>query len=534
VAAGLLAALPAGADDLTIVSKMTRDGGEPTTATSYLSSDHARMVQPDGQEAILDLKTGQITVIDGRKKEYFVVTRQDMDQMKAKLQQTMNSPEMQRAQEQMKNLPPEVQKRMQGMMGGAAGSFDVKKMGTTRKIAGYNCDNWTITLGQFSKTEQCVTTELPVPVQSWDAYRDFADGHARHDGLHGAHGQGNGGHRREDEGDARLSARHHHVGQFMGRSSSSSSEVSRSRKARSRPRPGKSRPATRRSTTRCSRRWRPTRAARRLARLARAEHGRLQAPFPGPPLLVTHSGERRGLAHRLVPGQLGVVGVRLLAHAVAMRQLVPERSRQPEPGVRLLVGPRDIGAGSAIEVRHRIEQGLAPQVDALHQGERLDENGPALGSESRSHPDLARLAHAFEAVGQRHVAHARDARAEILESLERVPALRVEGHGFPAHRGLALALRDAQDGEIGGEAEDARDDELIPEAQARILPQARSARVRALAQVAVDEAEEDEQGAANIAPPIAKVGLAGPHQHGAELVAEGSSFTRYVQVEAGP
>ena len=164
------------ADDLTIVSKATRDGGEPTTATSYLSTDRARMVQPDGQEAILDLKTGQITVIDGRKKEYFVVTRQDMEQMKTRIQQTMNSPEMQKAQDQMKNLPPEVQKRMQGMMGAATGSFDVKKAGTTRKIAGYNCDNWTVTLGQFSKTEQCMTTELPVPVQTWDAYRDFAEG----------------------------------------------------------------------------------------------------------------------------------------------------------------------------------------------------------------------------------------------------------------------------------------------------------------------------------------------------------------------
>jgi uncharacterized protein DUF4412 len=174
-AALLTAALPASAEDLTIVSRMTRDGGAPTTATSYLSSDHARIVQPDGQEAILDLKTGQITVIDGRKKEYFVVTRQDMEQMKTRMQQAMNSPEMQKAQEQMKNLPPEVQKRMQGMMGGLASSFDVKKTGTSRKVAGYSCDNWTITLGQFSKTEQCVTTELPVPVQTWDAYRDFAE-----------------------------------------------------------------------------------------------------------------------------------------------------------------------------------------------------------------------------------------------------------------------------------------------------------------------------------------------------------------------
>jgi len=175
VAAALLGtALPAAADDLTIVSKVTRDGGEPATATSYLSTDHARMVQPDGGEAILDLKTGQITVVDGRKKEYYVVTRQDMDQMKAKMQQQMNSPEMQKAQDQMKNLPPEVQKKMQGMMGAAVSSFDVKKLGTARKIAGYNCDNWTITFGP-SKTEQCVTTELPIPVQTWDAYRDFAE-----------------------------------------------------------------------------------------------------------------------------------------------------------------------------------------------------------------------------------------------------------------------------------------------------------------------------------------------------------------------
>lgn len=175
VAGVLAAALPAAADDLTIVSKISRESGPPTTATSYLSSDHARVVQPDGGEAILDLKTGQITVIDGRKKEYFVVTRQDMDQMKARLQQAMDNPEVKRAQEQMKNLPPEIQKRMQGMMGAVVSSVDVKKTGTARKIAGYNCENWTISVGTVSKTEQCLTTELPIPVQAWDTYRDFAE-----------------------------------------------------------------------------------------------------------------------------------------------------------------------------------------------------------------------------------------------------------------------------------------------------------------------------------------------------------------------
>ena len=190
VAAALLgAALPAAADDLTIVSKMTRDGGEPTTATSYLSTDHARMVQPDGEEAILDLKTGQITVIDGRKKEYYVVTRQDMDQMKAKMQQTMNSPEMKQAQEQMKNLPPEYQKKMQGMMGGAAGSFDVKKVGTTRKIAGYNCDNWTVTAGPIE--DRAVRDHRdPAPRPDLGRLPRLRGRHEKHDGVHGSHGQG--------------------------------------------------------------------------------------------------------------------------------------------------------------------------------------------------------------------------------------------------------------------------------------------------------------------------------------------------------
>ena len=154
----LALAVPVAADDLTILAKVTRGQEPPTTATSYLTSDHVRVVQGDG-----------------RKKQYFVVTRQDMDQLKARIQQQANSPEMQRAQEQMKNMPPEVQKRMQAAMGGLVSSVTVQKTGATRKIAGYTCENWTVALGQISKTEQCLSTELPLPVHAWDAYRDFAN-----------------------------------------------------------------------------------------------------------------------------------------------------------------------------------------------------------------------------------------------------------------------------------------------------------------------------------------------------------------------
>jgi len=166
-ALGLAAALPAAAEDLTILARVTRDGGPPTTTTSYLGSDRVRIAQPEGQEMIVELKSGQMTLIDGPKKSYFVVTREDMDRVRAKVQEQMNSP-------QMKNLPPEMRKKMEDMMGGTAAAIDVRK-GSPRKVAGYNCENWTISVGQVSKTEQCLTSELPLPVQAWDSYRDFAE-----------------------------------------------------------------------------------------------------------------------------------------------------------------------------------------------------------------------------------------------------------------------------------------------------------------------------------------------------------------------
>ena len=171
----LAAGVSAAAEDLTIVSKRTHDGKPSDNTTSYLASDHVRMAQDEGRESIVDLKTGQMTMLDGKKKTYYIITRQDMEQFKAKMAERMNSPEMKQAEEKMKSLPPEVQKKMEAMMGGVAGSFDVQKTGTTRKVAGYACENWTITLGQFSKTEECLTSDLQLPVQAWDTYRDFAE-----------------------------------------------------------------------------------------------------------------------------------------------------------------------------------------------------------------------------------------------------------------------------------------------------------------------------------------------------------------------
>ena len=170
----LSTALSAIADDLTIVSKVTHNGGSPETRTSYISSDHVRISQPDGNEAIFDLKGGQMIMMDGKKKTYYVVTKKDMDAQAAMIQEQMNSPEMKKAQEQMKNLPPDDRKKMESAMAGMF-AVDVKKTGTSRTIAGYKCENWNVTIGQFSKSEQCFTNELKFPVQAWDMYRSYAD-----------------------------------------------------------------------------------------------------------------------------------------------------------------------------------------------------------------------------------------------------------------------------------------------------------------------------------------------------------------------
>src|SRR5258708_3613159 len=170
----LAAALPALADDLTIQSKVTRDGGPPQTSASYISSDHVRMSQGDGKEMILDLKAGDMTSLDTAKKTYSVITRQDMAAMNAKIQEQMNSPEMKKAQEQMNNLPPEQKAKMEAMMGGMF-TVTVEKSSGSRKIAGYDCDNWTVAIGQFSKSEQCVTNQLKYPAPAWEAFKGFAD-----------------------------------------------------------------------------------------------------------------------------------------------------------------------------------------------------------------------------------------------------------------------------------------------------------------------------------------------------------------------
>ena len=161
----LTAPLAAGAasDDLTIVSSNSQNGKPTGTSTSYLASDHVRMARAEGNETIVDVKTGTMTTLDGKKKTYYTTTKQDLEQLKAKMQERMNSPEMKKGMEMM-----------QKMAGAMASSYEVKKTGISRKIAGYDCDEWTISMGAMSTTRECVTGGLQYPAHAFDAYKELA------------------------------------------------------------------------------------------------------------------------------------------------------------------------------------------------------------------------------------------------------------------------------------------------------------------------------------------------------------------------
>lgn len=170
----LFGAIPVIADDLTIVSRVTHDGGTPKTTVSYVSRDHVRMAQGDGREVIVDLNGGRMTTLDNTKKTYFVTTRQDLEQLAARMKEMMDGPEMKKGREAMKNLSAEDQKKMDAATGGLF-AVDVQKLGTTRRIAGYSCENWNVNIGQLSRSEECLTSDLQYPAQAFDMYREFAD-----------------------------------------------------------------------------------------------------------------------------------------------------------------------------------------------------------------------------------------------------------------------------------------------------------------------------------------------------------------------
>ena len=154
----------AASDDFTVVSKHTVNGKPADTTTSYLGSDHLRMASTGGHETIIDVKTGLMTVLDTKKKTYYAVTLEDREHLKVLMAERMNSPEMKKGMA-----------LIQGMTSEAETTFEVKKTGETRTIAGFRCEEWTIKMSAASTMKECVTNDLHYSAHALDAYKKLGE-----------------------------------------------------------------------------------------------------------------------------------------------------------------------------------------------------------------------------------------------------------------------------------------------------------------------------------------------------------------------
>jgi hypothetical protein len=158
--AAALCALPVLAEDLTIVYKTTGPGG-PGTSTTYYSSEKMRTGDAE-RDTIIEYGTGRIVTIDHKKKEYSEITAAEMEAAMKAMQA-----KMQEANAQMQNMPPAVREKMEQMMGGGAAAITVTK-GTTRKVAGYDCQDYDVKVGTLMTMDLCASTAVAPPAPNVD------------------------------------------------------------------------------------------------------------------------------------------------------------------------------------------------------------------------------------------------------------------------------------------------------------------------------------------------------------------------------
>jgi hypothetical protein len=121
------------------------------TSTMYMTAGKMLM-QQDRSNVLVDIASGTITFIDPDKKQYWTMTREDMEAMGKAMSAKMT--EMQK--------DPRAAAMMQNMMG-ALGPVKLETGTQTKTIAGYPCTQYTVTMGEKAKMVYWTTTSLQPP-----------------------------------------------------------------------------------------------------------------------------------------------------------------------------------------------------------------------------------------------------------------------------------------------------------------------------------------------------------------------------------
>ncbi len=147
----LVAPALAAAEDLTIVSRVTRPKGRAAgTQTQYISAAKVRTSDGD-RDTILDLATGRLVLVNDRKREYSETTLDELRAFMGQLDAAMAGNPM-----------------MEKMLGNVS-EVSVKEGTEARTIAGYETNQYVLSMGDTMRFEIWAAPALTPPVQYFDA-----------------------------------------------------------------------------------------------------------------------------------------------------------------------------------------------------------------------------------------------------------------------------------------------------------------------------------------------------------------------------
>jgi Domain of unknown function (DUF4412) len=166
VAAPLLAAVVS-AGDLTIVSKVTSAAGA-STSTVYFSPSFLRSSSAM-HDSIVDLAGSRMITLDNNKKEYWEMTFAEMNAAMQSAQSQMSDALSRIPPEQLKMMPQSVRDKLAGAGGNNApiGAASVTRGTGSRKIAGYDCDQYLVAMDESIKMEIWATKALQPPTPAY-------------------------------------------------------------------------------------------------------------------------------------------------------------------------------------------------------------------------------------------------------------------------------------------------------------------------------------------------------------------------------
>jgi hypothetical protein len=172
---------------LTLTFERKNSSGETGTAVMMFEPGHIRSDGMGGGgprggggrsgSMIFDAAAKKIVMIDPEKKTYHELTEAEAKAMKER----MDGMKAQMA-EQLKNMPPEQRKQMEERLNrmGAGGAVEIKydSLGKKKKIAGFDCEMYKVTVGTFSSSEACIapwSSNLVTKAEAEQFRKSFAD-----------------------------------------------------------------------------------------------------------------------------------------------------------------------------------------------------------------------------------------------------------------------------------------------------------------------------------------------------------------------